>query len=102
MLDVAMIERALERTGKSKGGLARAIESPESSRLLFERCFKLRERRVRLIGGKKHFSKQLASWRKGARCDCALLGSILPRDMATTLPLLLGLLSVGLALYAIS
>jgi hypothetical protein len=36
----------------------------------------------------------------------AFLGSILPRDSATTQPLLLGLLlgllSVGLALYAIS
>ena len=32
----------------------------------------------------------------------ALLGCILPRDLATTLPLLLGLLSVALALYAIS
>jgi hypothetical protein len=31
----------------------------------------------------------------------ALLGSILSRDIATTLPLLFGLLSVGLALYAI-
>ena len=27
MLDAALIERALEKTGKSKGGLARAIEA---------------------------------------------------------------------------
>lgn len=31
----------------------------------------------------------------------ALFAPLLPRDIATTMPLLLGLLSLGLALYAI-